>query len=85
MHKLAMTSLAALTVLLGTSLAASASSDDYYERGYYRGAHHDGYKYCGTGDKRCKYRARYRREHEGREHRYRKRGSRYRRSWRYDD
>jgi hypothetical protein len=86
MHKLAMTTVAATAMLLGTSFAASASSDDYYEHGYYRGYYGDGYKKCRSGDKRCKRRySRYRRGHEWREHRYRDRGYRYRRYWYHDD
>jgi hypothetical protein len=68
MKKIVITSLAAL-MLLGTSTAAFASSDDYYKYRYYK----YGSKKCKKSDKRClrKYR-RYRRyrNHEWREHHY---------------
>jgi hypothetical protein len=67
MHKLAKTSLAAVTVLLGTSFAASASGDDYSGHSDRRGSASEHREYCRTGDKTCKVRDR--RGHDSREYR----------------
>lgn len=86
MKRITITALAALT-LLGTSVAAFASSDRNEHR-YYRGDDWRGAKKCSKNNKRCWYRYRRYHNHEWREHRYghddhyRRYGKR---RWRYDD
>jgi len=69
MHKITITSIAALTVLFGASFAASASDDGRYEGEYRLSNTSESPEYCRDDDKDCGYRNRRDRNHESREYR----------------
>lgn len=69
MKKATITSLAALTLLAGTSVAAFASSDRYEHRSY-RSDDLRKTRVCQAGGKVCEAKYRRYRNHERREHRY---------------